>query len=204
MKYGMVINLKRCIGCQTCVISCKASNAVPQGMFWNRVESNAEGVYDSAVGEWPNLTRTYIPVACQHCENAACERACPTGATHYDGDGRVQIDYEKCIGCRMCLAACPYNARQFNWADPEYDPEASYGRSDVPRRTKGVAEKCTLCKERTGEGNQPMCVSACLGHARTWGDLDDPQSAVSQLLATNDAQQLLPEKGTRPHVYYIK
>lgn len=204
MRYGMVINLNRCIGCQTCVISCKASNGIPQGMFWNRVESNGGTAYDGAEGTWPKLSRTYLPVACQHCENAPCEKACPTGATYYDGDGRVQIDYDKCIGCRMCMAACPYNARQFNWADPAYDPGFPYGRADVPQRTKGVVEKCTLCKERTAGGEVPMCVNTCLGHARVWGDLDDPESEVSKLIAKYKPIQLLPEKGTHPHVYYIK
>ena len=204
MNYGMVIDLKRCLGCQTCVIGCKASNAVPQGMFWNRVESDAaDGSYDGATGTWPHVSRSYLPVACQHCENAACEKVCPTGATYYDGEGRVQIDYDKCIGCRMCLAACPYNARQFNWAEPVYDQGAAHGRADVPTRSKGVAEKCTLCKERTAQGETPMCVNVCLGHARIWGDLDDPESDVSRAIASRSATQLLPEKGTRPHIYYL-
>ena len=113
---------------------------------------------DGAEGTYPNLTRTYIPLACQHCENPACLRVCPTGATYKDDKGRVEIDYDKCIGCRMCMAACPYNARVFNWSEPVRDPDFNYGDKDVPVRPKGVAEKCTMCKERTDRGEEPMCV----------------------------------------------
>ena len=110
-KLGMAINLFRCIGCNTCVNACKMQNSVPMGMHWNRVLTEGCEVFDGAEGTYPNLTRTYIPLACQHCENPACLRVCPTGATYKDDKGRVEIDYDKCIGCRMCMAACPYNAR---------------------------------------------------------------------------------------------
>ena len=109
-KLGMAINLFRCIGCNTCVNACKMQNSVPMGMHWNRVLTEGCEVFDGAEGTYPNLTRTYIPLACQHCENPACLRVCPTGATYKDDKGRVEIDYDKCIGCRMCEKTCKFDA----------------------------------------------------------------------------------------------
>lgn len=202
-KYGMAISLDRCIGCQTCANACKMQNNVPMGMLWNRVITEGCDVIDGALGEYPNLTRTYVPLACQHCENPACQRVCPTGATYKDDMGRVQIDYDKCIGCRMCMAACPYNARVFNWEEPVRDPDFNYGDKDVPVRTKGVMEKCTMCKERTDRGDEPMCVVCCPTKARTFGDLDDPNSEVSRMIREKHAYVLLEEQGTRPQVHYF-
>lgn len=202
-KYGMAISLDRCIGCQTCANACKMQNNVPMGLLWNRVITEGCDVVDGAVGVYPNLTRTYVPLACQHCENPACQRVCPTGATYKDDMGRVQIDYDKCIGCRMCMAACPYNARVFNWEDPVRDPDFNYGDKDVPVRTKGVMEKCTMCKERTDRGDEPMCVVCCPTKARTFGDLDDPNSDVSRMIREKHAYVLLEEQGTRPQVHYF-
>lgn len=203
-KLGMAISLDRCIGCQTCANACKMQNNVPMGMLWNRVLTEGCDVMDGAIGEFPNLTRTYLPVACQHCENPACLRVCPTGATYKDDKGRVEIDYDKCIGCRMCMAACPYNARVFNWNDPHRDPDFNYGDKDVPVRSKGVAEKCTLCKERTDRGDEPMCVRCCPTKARTFGDLDDSNSEISRLVREKKAGVLLEEQGTRPQVHYFE
>lgn len=203
-KLGMSINLFRCIGCNTCVNACKMQNSVPMGMHWNRVLTEGCEVLDGAEGTYPNLTRTYIPLACQHCENPACLRVCPTGATYKDDKGRVEIDYDKCIGCRMCMAACPYNARVFNWSEPVRDPDFNYGDKDVPVRPKGVAEKCTMCKERTDRGEEPMCVMCCPTEARVFGDLDDPESAISKFLGEKSTFVLLEEQGTRPQVRYFK
>ena len=202
-KYGMAINLDRCIGCHTCANACKMQNNVPMGMLWNRIVTEGCDVVDGAIGAYPNLTRTYVPLACQHCENPACQRVCPTGATYKDDMGRVQIDYDECIGCRMCMAACPYNARVFNWEDPVRDPDFNYGDKDVPVRTKGVMEKCTMCKERTDRGDEPMCVVCCPTKARTFGDLDDPNSEVSRMIREKHAYVLLEEQGTRPQVHYF-
>lgn len=202
-KYGMAISLDRCIGCQTCANACKMQNNVPMGMLWNRVITEGCDVIDGALGEYPNLTRTYVPLACQHCENPACQRVCPTGATYKDDMGRVQIDYDKCIGCRMCMAACPYNARVFNWEEPVRDPDFNYGDKDVPVRAKGVMEKCTMCKERTDRGDEPMCVVCCPAKARTFGDLDDPDSEVSRMIREKHAYVLLEEQGTKPQVHYF-
>lgn len=203
-KLAIGVNLRRCIGCNTCALACKMQNNVPDGMLWNRVLTEGCERFDSAEGTYPNLSRTYLPLACQHCENPACERVCPTGATYKDDKGRVEIDYDKCIGCRMCMAACPYNARTFNWNDPVRATGAGYGDARVPERTRGVMEKCTLCKERTDEGDEPMCVRCCPADARIFGDLDDPDSAVSRLRREQSAEVLLEEKGTRPQVFYVR
>ena len=203
-KLGIAINLDRCIGCHTCANACKMQNNVPMGMLWNRVLTEGCDVVDGALGEYPNLTRTYLPIACQHCENPACLKVCPTGATYKDEMGRVEIDYDKCIGCRMCMAACPYNARVFNWEEPRRDPDFNYGDKDVPVRPKGVAEKCTMCKERTDRGEEPMCVRCCLSKARVFGDLDDPDSEISRILRERRSTRLLEEKGTEPQIYYYE
>ena len=203
-RLAIAINLDRCVGCHTCALSCKMQNNVPEGMLWNRVLTEDCDVVDGALGTYPNVTRTFLPVACQHCQNAACQRVCPTGATYKDDKGRVEIDYDKCIGCRMCMAACPYNARTFNWNDPVRATGAGYGDARVPERTRGVMEKCTLCKERTDEGDEPMCVRCCPADARIFGDLDDPDSAVSRLRRDQGAEVLLEDKGTRPQVFYVR
>ncbi len=203
-KLGIAIDLECCVGCHTCANACKMQNNVPTGMLWNRVLTEGCDVIDGAVGAYPNLTRTYLPLACQHCENAACLRACPTGATYKDEMGRVEIDYDKCIGCRMCMAACPYNARSFNWEEPVRDVDFSYGDGAVPVRPKGVAEKCTLCKERTDRGEEPRCVQCCPLDARIFGDLDDPNSEVSKVIVERKARVLLEEQGTRPQVFYYE
>lgn len=203
-KFGIAINLDRCIGCHTCSNGCRLQNGLPQGIVWNRVITEGCDVVDGAVGTYPNVTRSYLPIACQHCENPACLKVCPTGATYKDDKGRVEIDYEKCIGCRMCMAACPYNARSFNWQEPTRATDFNYGDSRVPLRAKGVAEKCTLCKERTDEGNSPMCVAVCPTKARVFGDLDDPNSDVSKLKLRSTAHVLLEEQGTKPQVFYYE
>ena len=202
-RLALAIDKKRCIGCHTCANACKMQNNVPMGMLWNRVLTEDCDIMDGAVGTYPNLSRNYLPVACQHCENAAFRKVCPTGATYRDDKGRIEIDYDKCIGCRMCMAACPYNARVFNWNEPERDPDFNYGDSRVPVRPKGVAEKCTLCKERTDEGEAPMCAVCCPTHARIFGDLDDPDSEISKAIRENNGYVLLEDRGTKPQVHYF-
>lgn len=203
-KLAIGINLDRCIGCHTCANACKMQNNVPDGMLWNRVLTEGCDVIDGAQGTYPNLSRTYVPLACQHCENPACMKVCPTGATYKDDAGRVEIEYDRCIGCRMCMAACPFNARVFNWEDPQRDGGFNWGDARVPVRTRGVMEKCTLCRERTDEGEAPMCVVCCPTHARVFGDLDDPTSELAQLRskAGSNVHLLLEEKGTKPQVFY--
>ena len=205
MRYGMVIDLKRCSGCKTCSVVCKVANNIPNDIIWNRVLTEGGNAPDTAGGTWDNPEMQHWPVACQHCENPACTKVCPVGATWKDEQtGIVRQDYDKCIGCRMCMAACPYNARTFNWNDPVRATGAGYGDARVPERTRGVMEKCTLCKERTDEGDEPMCVRCCPADARIFGDLDDPDSAVSRLRRDQGAEVLLEDKGTRPQVFYVR
>ncbi len=203
-RLAISINLHRCTGCHTCVNACKMQNNVPMGMLWNRVITENSAVSDGVEGTYPNISRTTIPLACQHCENPACQKVCPTGATYKDDMGRVEIDYDKCIGCRMCMAACPYNVRVFNWNEPDRDPGFNYGDARVPVRSKGVVEKCTLCKERTDNGQVPMCVECCPMEARVYGDLDDPNSEISKLRAKNNVRILLEDMGTKPQVFYLE
>ena len=204
-KLAIGIDLHRCIGCNTCALACKMQNNVPEGMLWNRVLTEGGNAPDTAGGTWDNPEMQHWPVACQHCENPACTKVCPVGATWKDEQtGIVRQDYDKCIGCRMCMAACPYNARTFNWNDPVRATGASYGDARVPERARGVMEKCTLCKERTDEGDEPMCVRCCPADARIFGDLDDPDSAVSRLRRDQGAEVLLEDKGTRPQVFYVR
>ena len=204
MRYGMVIDLKRCSGCKTCSVVCKVANNIPNDIIWNRVLTEGGNAPDTAGGTWDNPEMQHWPVACQHCENPACVKVCPVGATYKDPEtGVVRQDYDKCIGCRMCMAACPYNARTFNWNEPVRATGASYGDARVPERARGVMEKCTLCKERTDEGDEPMCVRCCPADARIFGDLDDPNSEVSKLLASREYTQLHTEFGTKPSVYYL-
>ena len=175
-RLAIAINLDRCVGCHTCALSCKMQNNVPEGMLWNRVLTEDCDVMDGVFVK--NIT--------------------------FGPKGRVEIDYDKCIGCRMCMAACPYNARNFNWQTPVRVTGANYGDAEVPVRPKGVAEKCTLCKERTDRGEEPMCVVCCPSHARIFGDLDDPDSEISQTILNRKAWTLLENQGTRPSVHYFE
>ena len=183
---------------------CKSNNNLPNNMWWNRVLTDGGDYPDTAKGTYPQVSMAHYPVGCQHCANPACAKVCPVGATWRDEKtGIVVQDVDKCIGCRMCMAACPYNARNFNWQTPVRVTGANYGDAEVPVRPKGVAEKCTLCKERTDRGEEPMCVVCCPTHARIFGDLDDPASEVSKAVVERKAHALLEEQGTRPQVYYF-
>ena len=203
--YGMVIDTKRCIGCQTCAVSCKIANEVPRGIWWNRVLTDGGNYIDLAKGDWPNAQVSYMPVSCQHCENPACVKVCPVGATYKDPEtGIVRQDYDKCIGCRMCMAACPYTGvRSFNWDEPARYLDFESGDADAAEHRKHVVEKCTYCYQRTSQGNTPACMEICPVRARSWGDLDDPESEVSKKIASREHKQLLPEEGTKPSVYYL-
>ncbi len=160
---------------------------------------------DAPSGMYPNLEMYNITLACQHCENPACVKVCPVGATYKDPEtGVVRQDYDKCIGCRMCMAACPYTGvRSFNWEEPKYAVDEAFGDADVPRHQKHVVEKCTVLLSAFAKGDDPACVELCPGRARTWGDLDDPSSEVAKLVREREHLQLLPERGTKPSVYYL-
>jgi molybdopterin-containing oxidoreductase family iron-sulfur binding subunit len=160
---------------------------------------------DMPGGTYPNNYMKAFTIGCQHCENPACTRACPVGATYKrEEDGIVFQDYDKCIGCRMCIAACPYTGvRSFNWEEPRYTLDFATGDADVPRHQKHTVEKCTFCAQRIAKDETPACMVLCPGRARHYGDLDDPTSEVSQLITTREWKQLLPEEGTNPPVYYL-
>lgn len=205
MRYGMVIDLKRCSGCKTCSVVCKVANNIPNDIIWNRVLTEGGNAPDTAGGTWDNPEMQHWPVACQHCENPACTKVCPVGATWKDEQtGIVRQDYDKCIGCRMCMTACPYTGvRTFNWEEPKYFLDFPVGNVDVPKHQKGVVEKCTMCWHRIAKGERPACADVCREMARFWGDFDDPDSDVSKLIRERPFKQLLPEKGTGPCVYYL-
>lgn len=206
-RWGMVIDLGKCIGCKYCVYACQAVNDVPDDMRWN--------VYlldETESGEIFHMTRP-----CLHCQDAPCVAVCPVQATYVRDDGIVMMDYDVCIGCRYCQVACPYGARSFNWgkrtAASGY--QEAWGSAEVERRPRGVAEKCTFCVHRIDRGiplgltpgidraATPACVNICPVKARVFGDLNDPNSPISQVIASHPTFRLREELGTEPNVYYI-
>lgn len=205
-RWGMVIDLDRCIGCNTCAIACKVENNVPLGLSWNRIMTVGGDLADLPSGEYPNLSLEYLPLNCQHCDNAPCVQVCPTGATHYrpEGDGIVTLDYDRCIGCRYCVVACPYGVRQYNYREPLHEPDLKVGGENVRDRYIGVGEKCLFCEHRIDQGLKPFCIDVCPARARFFGDLDDPESEVSQLITKKESFRLLEELGTEPKVYFVR
>ena len=176
-RWGMVVDLRKCIGCQACSVACSTENAVPMGNFRTIVPSFEIDVNGTA-------RRATLPRLCNHCENPPCVEVCPTQATYKREDSIVVVDNEVCIGCGYCVQGCPYDARFIN-------PETH------------TADKCNFCVHRTEAGLLPACVETCVGGARIFGDLNDPQSAVSKLIAEHTTQVLKPEMGTEPNVFYI-
>lgn len=198
-RWAMVIDVGKCNGCYTCVMACKVQNGTPKGVFWNRVLEREEG-------EFPNVSRTFWPVLCNHCEEPPCVEVCPTGATFQRPDGIVNINPDKCIGCRYCMMACPYEARVFVDKIEPYYPAGPTPFEEVKyaKFQEGTVTKCNFCVERVDQGLDPFCVAMCPTSARTFGDLNDPESPVSQLLGRKKGKQLLPEAGTGPCVFYIE
>lgn len=197
-RFGMVIDLKKCIGCHTCTIACKVNNGTAPGIFWNLV-------IDQEVGTYPSVKRQFIPRLCMHCENAPCVDVCPTGASYKCDDGRVLIVETKCLGCKQCMIACPYGARYLNQSKAGYFKAGLIPTELILYKGKeqGVVQKCNLCKDDVENGREPACVTACPLKARIFGDFNDPQSEVSQLRSSRQGFQLLKELGTEPAVYYL-
>jgi len=214
--YGYGLDLSRCIGCRRCVYGCVNENNQsrdPQ-VHWIRVlkMDKAKGInfeeadpyYDPE--EVPEENSFYMPVACQQCANAPCIKVCPVEATWQEPDGIVVVDYDHCIGCRCCMAACPYGARHFNWAEPEIaaeevNPDMHY-LGNRPR-PKGVVEKCTFCIQRVRKGRYPACVEVCPVGARKFGNLLDEASELRVLMREKRVFVLKEDLNTQPKFYYF-
>ncbi|MBR2790517.1 MAG: 4Fe-4S dicluster domain-containing protein [Eggerthellaceae bacterium] len=205
-RYAMAIDKKRCMGCNRCSVSCIAEHNLPDGMIWSRAKSNNEDYYRVAAKDAEGkLKMEFYTFACQHCSKPACVAVCPTGASYQREDGIVAIDLEKCIGCKSCINSCPYTGvRTHQATEPAYQVDFKLGDWAVDDHRAGVVEKCTFCKERVDRGEAPRCVISCQARARYFGDVEDPTSEISQILATREYDQLLVEAGTEPNVYFLK
>ncbi|MFQ5755096.1 MAG: sulfate reduction electron transfer complex DsrMKJOP subunit DsrO [Acidiferrobacterales bacterium] len=178
VQYGMLIDTRRCIGCHACSVACKAEFDVPLGSTRSWVEYIEKGNY-------PNVSRNFLPRLCNHCSHPNCVDVCPTGATwKREEDGIVVVDPNICIGCKYCIQACPYDSRFLN-------------------PVTGAADKCDFCLHRVSRGLAPACVETCIGRARIFGDLNDPESEIARMIASNPVSVLRPGMGTEPNVYYI-
>ncbi len=224
-KWQMMVDLDKCTGCGACVVACHAENNVPiqteqetvrgRSMHWIRIERYWEG-------EWPDVKARYLPVMCQQCENAPCEPVCPVYATVHSERENLNLQvYNRCVGTRYCQNNDPYKVRFFNWFDPQFEGLLiNQLNPDVTVRTAGVMEKCTFCVQRIRRGEEkalvehrdlkdgevtPACVQACPSEALVFGDLNDPNSKISQLTQNNQRNfRLLDELGTKPQAIYLK
>ena len=209
-RYVMVADLDRCVGCQTCTAACKHTNATPPEIQWRKV-------LDIETGVFPDVERMFMPVGCQHCSDPPCMHVCPSQATSQRDDGIVTIDYDLCIGCGYCMVACPYDARY------KID-EARFAYGKEPNATEairfdegqiGVAQKCTFCADRIDEGTAkgltpgvepeatPACVNSCIANALHFGDIEDDDSNVTELLEENTYFQMHEELETETGFYYL-
>ena len=222
-KWGMVIDVDRCTGCEACVVACQAENNIPlneedrfhqgRAIEWIRIERYWEG-------EYPNVKAKFLPVLCQHCDNAPCEPVCPVYATYHNDQGmNVQV-YNRCVGTRYCANNDPYQVRFFNFWEPEW-PESLENQlnPDVTVRTRGLMEKCSFCVQRIrrterdlkNDGRdlrdgelQPACAQTCPTDALVFGNMKDPESRVSKLAKSDRHYKLLENLGTEPNVIYLK
>jgi Fe-S-cluster-containing dehydrogenase component len=176
IRYGMVMDTRKCVGCNACVLACKSENGTPDGFTRDWIVSETRG-------KFPVLSMEIRSERCNHCEDAPCVGVCPTGASYVGEGGIVLVDHDKCTGCKACIAACPYDARFIN--------------------PTGYADKCTFCHHRVAEGKDPACVTVCPTESLHFGDLADPDSVVSILLDENASKVLIPEAGTRPKLFFL-
>jgi Fe-S-cluster-containing dehydrogenase component len=217
MRWGMVINLVKCTRCHACVAACRVEHFLPIGMTWPRLIA-----WEPEVGQPADASVTTFAVRCNQCKEAPCVEVCPAEATKKRDDGIVYVDNTKCVGCRYCVVACPYQNRTFLSKDKDTGYFPKYEKTRFEKAGKklyphyqGTTEKCNFCMERIDAGMSrgykpgidraatPACVNTCQARALTFGDLDDPGSEISQLIKEKNAFQLHPEYGTDPSIYYI-
>ncbi len=208
-RWGMVIDLRKCVGCQACTVACITENKLPPGVVYRPVTTEEKGTY-------PNVARNFLPRPCMQCEKPPCVNVCPVNATYKRADGIVVIDYDRCIGCRYCLTACPYSARTFDGGRfysegsdkqpyetvPSYEYKAAWKR-DGGQHPIGNARKCHFCIHRIEEGQLPACTLSCMGRATFFGDLNDQTSLVAQLVGAPNTMILKEDMGTEPKVCYL-
>jgi molybdopterin-containing oxidoreductase family iron-sulfur binding subunit len=197
-RYGMVIDLRKCIGCNSCVVACKIEHNVPN-------EISLTSILEKEVGKFPNSNRVFVPVMCNHCEKPPCVEVCPTKATYIREDGIVAIDWEKCIGCEACIEHCPYDAR-FLVNDNRIlfpDGETDFENPVFKKAPSNVTIKCDFCFHRVEKGLPPACVECCQTDARIFGDLSNKEDPIWNLINKYKGWQMLPDRRTEPCVYYI-
>ena len=195
MPYGMVIDLKRCVGCNACTTICKAEHGTPPRVTRAKVMRKE-------VGQYPNVRRLSLPMLCMHCEDPPCVKACPSGATKRDEKtGVVTADKNVCVGCRACVMACPYGARYYREDDEGYFGGLTpYEKVKYAQMPSGVVDKCDFCVEtRLSKGQQPACVQNCITQARHFGEKD----VLERMVIERNGYQLRPELGTKPSIYYL-
>ncbi len=211
-RWAMVIDARKCLeeeGCTKCIDACHLTHNVPR---FDNPKDEVKWIWKENYEEaFPTEEHEHVPdgikekpflVLCNHCDNPPCVRVCPTQATwRREEDGIVMMDMHRCIGCRYCVAACPYGSRSFNWRDPR--PFIKETNPEFPTRTRGVVEKCNFCNERLAVGKLPACVEACTCKALVFGDLEDPNSEVRRLLKERFAIRRKPALGTNPQIYYL-
>ena len=222
-RWGMVIDLDRCNGCQNCSTACQIENNIPPPTPEGAGASRSIRWMDLlpyVEGEYPHVKLRLIPRPCMHCDNPPCIKVCPVGATSKGAEGIIAQVYDRCIGCRYCTTACPYTVRSFNWYPPRWP--AGMGQAlnpDVSVRPRGVVEKCSFCHHRLQKARDkaaaekrelrdgdyvPACLETCPTKAISFGDLDDPESEVAQLSRSPRAFRLLEDLGTQPKVFYLR
>lgn len=196
-KYGMVMDLDRCIGCNACVVACKVEHNTPMDIHFTKI-------LEREIGQYPEASRQFLPVMCNHCDDAPCIDVCPTQATYArDKDGIVLIDWDKCIGCGGCVLACPYEQR-YPVADNRTsfpDQGKDFKSPVVDRAPSGVTAKCDFCYHRIDAGREPACVEACPTNARIFGEVKGEKLAT--IIGREHAWTLLPDKGAKPSVFYV-